>query len=84
MIRIWNYNKSRIYWERGVKTLQIFVENKIVTYFKIIYKQIFHGIIRKSSSGNSQYYKNCELIMLTNDINILKNIEKNDWINNYL
>jgi hypothetical protein len=32
LIRIWNYNKSRIYWEMGVKLLQVIFDNKIVTY----------------------------------------------------
>jgi hypothetical protein len=34
MIRVWNYNPSRIYWERGVKILQVFVDSRMVRHFE--------------------------------------------------
>ena len=71
MIRIWNFNKSRIHSYRGVKELKIELDNKV----------IFYGEIQKAP-GNLKDIDQCfETIMFTNDEGLIKMIEKNDWLN---
>ena len=74
MIRIWNYNKSRIHSFRGVKDIEILLDNKT----------IFQGEIKKAPGTLKNSEKFCEYIMLTEDDKILNKIEKNDWLNNEL
>lgn len=71
MIRIWNYNKSRIHSFRGAKDILIMLDKKTV----------FQGEIKKAPGvlkGSEQY---CEYIMFTDDDFLIDEIERNDWIN---
>jgi hypothetical protein len=73
MIRIWNYNKSRIHSFRGAKLIQIYIDDKIV----------FAGEIKKAPGTLKAAEKHCEYIMFTEDEGIIKKIEKNDWMNSF-
>lgn len=47
LIRIWNHNKSRIYWDRGIKNIQMFLDER----------RIFQGeITRVHGSLSSPVY----------------------------
>lgn len=72
MIRIWNYNKSRIHSFRGAKDIKISLDDKL----------IFNGEIKKAPGTLKNSEKFCEYIMFTQDEAILRYIEKNDWVNN--
>jgi hypothetical protein len=72
MIRIWNYNKSRIHSYRGARYLEI-------SFDKV---PIFKGEIRQASGSHSirDYESSCECILFTMDSSILDLIEKYDPI----
>ena len=76
MIRIWNYNTSRIDLTKGVKNLEI-------TSFKNK-KLIFSGIIKYASGSLKYYHHNYENILFTEDKKILKNITAHDNLFKYL
>ncbi|CAG9788853.1 unnamed protein product [Diatraea saccharalis] len=69
LLRIWNYNKSRIYSTRGVRLVQIKLDDKI----------IFQGEIARSSGelkGPLQSFG--DTILFTKDPNILEAVMVND------
>jgi hypothetical protein len=70
MIRIWNYNKSRIHSARGARYTEISLDDKI----------IFKGEIRRAigSPNIADYEQCCECILFTNKARILALIEKYD------
>jgi hypothetical protein len=69
MIRIWNYNKSRIYTNRGAKDVEILLDKKL----------IFKGEIKKAS-GNLKSLENCfEALLFTNDASVISKISSEDW-----
>ncbi|XP_018566362.1 protein KIAA0556-like [Anoplophora glabripennis] len=69
MIRIWNYNKSRIHSYRGVKDIVIFLDNK----------PIFKGEIAKACGGIlGGIHHFGDTILFTTDDNILESISKTD------
>jgi len=72
MIRIWNYNKSRIHSFRGVRKMEVFLDKK----------RIFDGEIKKASGLLTNCRERCEYILFTDQEKILKAIEKEDWLNN--
>jgi len=72
MIRIWNYNKSRIHSERGVKNLVITLDQSL----------IFIGEIKKAPGTLNDLLQCCEVILFTNNINTMEQIEVHDWIGN--
>ena len=72
MIRIWNYNKSRIHSVRGVRNLAIYVDKKMV----------FDGEIKKASGRMGDCRDRCEYIMFTEQDNMIRMIDKGDWLNN--
>jgi len=72
MIRIWNYNKSRIHSFRGAKDIKISLDEKV----------IFQGEIKKAPGNLKNSEKFCEYIMFTEDEKILNSLEKKDWLNN--
>lgn len=72
MIRIWNYNKSRIHSVRGVRNLAIYIDKKIV----------FDGEIKKASGRMGDCRDRCEYIMFTEQENLIRMIDKGDWLNN--
>ncbi|KAJ8916124.1 hypothetical protein NQ315_004491 [Exocentrus adspersus] len=69
MLRIWNYNKSRIHSYRGVKDIVIFLDSK----------PIFKGEIAKACGGIlGGIHHFGDTILFTTDENILESISKND------
>ncbi|CAH8606188.1 unnamed protein product [Heterobilharzia americana] len=69
LIRIWNYNKSRVHSYRGVKDMIIYLDNQ----------PIFYGEISKASGlefGEPEDF--CETILFCTDNEILDLIGKND------
>ncbi|XP_064073614.1 katanin-interacting protein-like [Vanessa tameamea] len=69
LLRIWNYNKSRIYSARGVRLVQIKLDDQV----------IFHGEIARSSGelkGPLQTFG--DTIIFTKDSKILEAIMVND------
>ncbi|CAD8084642.1 unnamed protein product [Paramecium primaurelia] len=77
MIRIWNYNKSRIHSFRGAKDISLFFDNQIV--FKGDIKKGFGNMnLQRVINQNEQPF---ELFLFTSDENIIQQIAKNDWIN---
>ena len=69
MIRIWNYNKSRIYTNRGIKDIKIEFGNGV----------IFEGEI-KSARGNLKSVEKCfEVIMFVERKDIIEHIALYDW-----
>lgn len=70
MIRIWNYNSGRTHASRGVRYIEITLDNKY----------IFKGDIKKAP-GLALDIDSCnECILFTIDDNILKLIERYDYI----
>ena len=72
LIRIWNYNKSRIHSFRGARTVEASLDDKL----------IFRGEIRKSPGNTKDPEQCCEMILFTDNDTILENIDANDWLNN--
>lgn len=73
MIRIWNYNKSRIHSFRGARYIEIQLDNHM----------IFKGEIRKAPGAHSIYHdfdSCCECILFTTDQRILCLVERYDPI----
>jgi hypothetical protein len=71
MIRIWNYNKSRIHSYRGARYVEISFDNEVV----------FKGEIRKAAGAvvdDSRVHTNFEGILFTTNEQILRIIEKYD------
>jgi len=71
MIRIWNYNKSRIHSYRGVRDVLIQLDQQ----------PIFLGEISKAPGSLKGAENSCEYIMFTTKEEILSRIEKDDWLN---
>ncbi|KAJ8953940.1 hypothetical protein NQ318_019182 [Aromia moschata] len=75
MIRIWNYNKSRIHSYRGVRDIVIFLDHK----------PIFKGEIAKACGGIlGGVHHFGDTILFTTDETILEDISKNDTSYSYL
>eukprot|EP00826_Nyctotherus_ovalis_P002558 TRINITY_DN10514_c0_g1_i3.p1 TRINITY_DN10514_c0_g1~~TRINITY_DN10514_c0_g1_i3.p1 ORF type:complete len:653 (-),score=124.62 TRINITY_DN10514_c0_g1_i3:378-2336(-) len=70
MIRVWNYNKSRIHSERGVRDMVITLDGT----------KVFMGEIRKAPGTLSDLQSCCETILFTNDKGVKEQIAANDWI----
>jgi len=62
LIRIWNYNKSRIHSFRGARTVEASLDDKL----------IFRGEIRKSPGNTKDPEQCCEMILLQIMILFLK------------
>ena len=73
LIRIWNYNKSRIHSSRGAKNIQILVDNL----------KIFEGEIAKAPGCMKYAEQYCEYIVLTDNLDLLEKISANDWVDNF-
>ena len=71
MIRLWNYNKSRIHSYRGARLVDINLDGK----------SIFKGEIRKAPGNTKDPEQCCEIILFTEDDAILEMIDANDWLN---
>ena len=70
MIRLWNYNKSRIHSERGIKKL-------IITFDS---SPIFIGEIRKAPGTLMNIQECCEVLLFTNSQTVIEQIAAQDWI----
>ncbi|XP_059048687.1 katanin-interacting protein-like [Achroia grisella] len=69
LLRIWNYNKSRIYSTRGVRLVQIKLDDQV----------IFHGEIARSSGELKGPLPSFgDTILFTKDSHILESIMQND------
>lgn len=71
MIRIWNYNKSRIHSYRGAKKVQIELDGQ----------PIFRGEIRKAPGNTKNPEDCCEILLFTEDDAVLETIDSHDWLN---
>ncbi|CAD8060890.1 unnamed protein product [Paramecium sonneborni] len=71
LIRIWNYNKSRIRSYKGVRLLKITLDERI----------IFYGHIQKATGDLKKLQDNCEYILFTQDQKIISRIAELDWLN---
>lgn len=71
MIRVWNYNKSRIHSYRGARDIAIRLDEKV----------IFLGEITKAPGSLKGSEDLCEYILFTENEDILGRIERNDWLN---
>lgn len=71
MIRVWNYNKSRIHSYRGVRDMGIKLDEKI----------IFLGEISRAPGSLKGAENSCEYIMFTQNEKLLTKLEKEDWLN---
>ncbi|CAD8044900.1 unnamed protein product [Paramecium primaurelia] len=71
LIRIWNYNKSRIKSYKGVRLLKITLDERL----------IFYGDIQKATGDLKKFQDNCEYILFTQDTKIISRIAELDWLN---
>lgn len=70
MIRVWNYNKSRLHSSRGVKDLEVLLDGA----------PIFVGEIRRAPGFLTHPEQACEHILFTQDEGVLQMVEENDWL----
>jgi hypothetical protein len=75
MIRIWNYNKSRIHSFRGAKEILIKLDKQMVFAGEIMKAT---GTLTLKPGSNEQIF---ETILLTEDERLLNKIASSDWIN---
>eukprot|EP00003_Mantamonas_plastica_P023604 TRINITY_DN4276_c0_g3_i3.p1 TRINITY_DN4276_c0_g3~~TRINITY_DN4276_c0_g3_i3.p1 ORF type:complete len:1293 (-),score=428.89 TRINITY_DN4276_c0_g3_i3:1816-5694(-) len=68
LIRIWNYNKSRIHSYRGVRLVKIMLDDQL----------IFHGEINRAAGDMSGSDNVSDTILFTVDDHILESIAEND------
>ena len=71
MIRIWNYNKSRIHAYRGARLIMCELDGK----------SILRGVIQKAPGNLNDPENCCEIILFTENESIMEKIDQNDWIN---
>lgn len=71
MIRIWNYNKSRIHSYRGARLINCELDGTA----------IFRGEIQKAPGNLNDPESCCEIILFTESDAILESIDQSDWIN---
>jgi protein JBTS26 len=71
MIRIWNYNKSRIHSYRGARLLTCELDGEL----------IFRGEIQKAPGTLNDPENCCEILLFTDSESIMEKIDRNDWIN---
>jgi len=70
MIRVWNYNKSRLHSSRGVRDLEILLDDV----------PIFVGEIRRAPGQLTYPDQACEHILFTDDERVLQAVEEHDWL----
>jgi hypothetical protein len=73
MIRIWNYNRSRIHAYRGAKLITAELDSKL----------IFRGEIKKAPGNAKDPEACCEIILFTDSERILTLIDSNDWLSRH-
>jgi len=74
MLRIWNYNKSRLHSSRGVRDMEVLLDGT----------PIFVGEIRRAPGALTAPEEACEHILFTHDESVLRAIEEHDWLPAYL
>lgn len=74
MIRVWNYNKSRLHSSRGVRDLEVFLDGQA----------IFTGEVRRAPGVLTAPEEACEHILFTQDDSVLEAVEEHDWLPAYL
>lgn len=70
MLRIWNYNKSRIHSYRGAKKITLRLDNHV----------IFTGEISKAPGTMRRAEQYCEYLLFTSDSSLMQTIENSDWV----
>jgi len=70
MIRVWNYNKSRLHSSRGVRDMEILLDGE----------PIFVGEIRRAPGVLTIPEEACEHILFTQDDTVLQAVEEHDWL----
>merc|ERR1719336_1666796 len=70
MIRVWNYNKSRLHSSRGVQDMEILLDGV----------PIFVGEIRRAPGVLTSPEEACEHILFTQDEGVLQAVEEHDWL----
>ncbi|KAL3320556.1 hypothetical protein Ciccas_000760 [Cichlidogyrus casuarinus] len=68
LLRLWNYNKSRVHANRGAKDVVIYLDQKV----------IFYGEIQHAASLELENAEGVETILFTEDEEILELVAKND------
>jgi len=71
MIRIWNYNKSRIHSYRGARLITCELDSRL----------IFRGELKKAPGNLNDPEACCEILLFTESEAIMDLIDQNDWIN---
>eukprot|EP00929_Paragymnodinium_shiwhaense_P020879 TRINITY_DN13777_c0_g1_i1.p1 TRINITY_DN13777_c0_g1~~TRINITY_DN13777_c0_g1_i1.p1 ORF type:complete len:1653 (+),score=426.78 TRINITY_DN13777_c0_g1_i1:112-5070(+) len=70
MIRVWNYNKSRLHSSRGVRDLEILLDGE----------PIFAGEVRQAPGLLVDPEQACEHILFTQEESVLEAMEERDWL----
>eukprot|EP00931_Biecheleriopsis_adriatica_P060466 TRINITY_DN36321_c0_g1_i1.p1 TRINITY_DN36321_c0_g1~~TRINITY_DN36321_c0_g1_i1.p1 ORF type:complete len:1561 (+),score=282.18 TRINITY_DN36321_c0_g1_i1:78-4685(+) len=70
MIRVWNYNKSRLHSSRGVRQLEILLDDH----------PIFIGEVRRAPGVLTEPEEACEHILFTQDEDVLEAVAEHDWL----
>ncbi|CAK9079564.1 unnamed protein product [Durusdinium trenchii] len=70
MIRVWNYNKSRLHSSRGVRDMEILLDGF----------PIFLGEIRRAPGVLTEPEEACEVILFTQDESVLEAVAEHDWL----
>ena len=73
LIRIWNYNKSRIHSFRGAKDMEVYIDKQLV----------FKGEISKAPGRILDADQYCEYILLTREEGIISRIDTFDWVKSF-
>lgn len=70
MLRVWNYNESRVYTDRGVRDMQMRLDGR----------RIFHGEIGRAPGHTRPHGDSCfgEVILFTGDEGILEAVAEHD------
>jgi len=71
MIRLWNYNKSRIHSYRGARLLTCHLDSQL----------IFKGEVAKAPGNTKDPGQCCEILLFTDNESILMQIDRDDWVN---
>lgn len=73
LIRIWNYNRNRVYSNRGVKEISVHFDSEL----------IFFGHVGQAPGCLRGAEDCCEYLFFGSE-NVLTTIENNDWLNGFL
>jgi len=70
MIRVWNYNKSRLHSSRGVRDMEILLDGL----------PIFIGEVKRAPGVLTEPEEACEVILFTQDESVLEAVAEHDWL----